>query len=98
MATAEMRVNPEDLSRLLQGGERVPEAGILVIFGASGDLNRRKLMPALFHLEQVGLLPEHFSILGVARRSLGDEFAAEMRKSIVASGGVDANDPILDRF
>jgi glucose-6-phosphate 1-dehydrogenase len=98
MATAQMRVNPEDLSQLPLGGERVPEAGILVIFGASGDLTQRKLMPALFHLEQVGLLPEHFSILGVARRSLGDEFAAEMRKGIADSGGVDANDPKLDNF
>jgi glucose-6-phosphate 1-dehydrogenase len=38
--------------------ERIPDPGILVIFGASGDLTKRKLLPALFHLRQVGLLPK----------------------------------------
>ncbi len=51
----------------------------MVIFGASGDLTKRKLLPALFHLEQDGLLPKKFAIVGVARRPLGDEFAADMR-------------------
>ena len=93
-----MSVRPEDLSQVSQGSERIPEAGILVIFGASGDLTRRKLLPALFHLEQVGLLPERFSIVGVSRRPLGDEFAAQMRAGIVEFGGVDAGDPKLDDF
>ena len=66
-----------------RGGERIPEAGILVIFGASGDLTKRKLLPALFHLEQAGLLPKKFAIVGVARRPLGDEFAADMRAGIL---------------
>jgi len=98
MATAQMRINPEDLSQVERGHERVPEAGILVIFGASGDLTKRKLLPALFHLEQAGLLPEKFSIVGVARRELGAEFAADMRAGILAHGGVEANDPKLDQF
>ena len=38
--------------------ERVPDPCIVVIFGASGDLTKRKLLPALFHLEQQGLLAE----------------------------------------
>ena len=70
----------------------------MVIFGASGDLTKRKLLPALFHLEQVGLLPRDFTILGVARRPLGDEFAADMRAGIVEFGGVDVGDPKLDDF
>jgi hypothetical protein len=41
-----------------QPQSRIPEPTILVIFGASGDLTKRKLLPALFHLEQSGLLPE----------------------------------------
>jgi glucose-6-phosphate 1-dehydrogenase len=98
MATMQMRVNPEDLSQLPVCVERVPDPGILVIFGASGDLTRRKLLPALFHLEQIGLLADQFTIVGVARRPLGDEFSLEMRESIVTYGGVDANDPKLDRF
>ena len=36
----------------------------MVIFGASGDLTKRKLLPALFHLEQYGLLPKNFAIVG----------------------------------
>jgi glucose-6-phosphate 1-dehydrogenase len=83
--------------RLLQA-ERIPEAGILVIFGASGDLTKRKLLPALFHLRQNKLLPKEFAIVGVARRPLGDEFAADMRAGIVQFGGVDASDPTLDEF
>ena len=50
MATVQMRVRPEDLSQVPKGSERIPEAGIMVIFGASGDLTKRKLLPALFHL------------------------------------------------
>src|SRR5580658_6044345 len=98
MATMQMSVRPEDLSQLPKGGERIPEPGILVIFGASGDLTKRKLFPALFHLRQYKLLPEKFSIVGVARRSLGDEFAADMKEGIVEFGDVDASDPVLEEF
>jgi glucose-6-phosphate 1-dehydrogenase len=98
MATIQMKVSPEDLSQVPRGRERVPDPVILSIFGASGDLTKRKLLPALFHLEQNGLLPEKFAIVGVARRPLGDEFAADMRDGIVKFGGVDASDPKLDEF
>jgi glucose-6-phosphate 1-dehydrogenase len=98
MATVQMSVRPEDLSQVPQGCERIPEAGILVIFGASGDLTQRKLLPALFHLEQAGLLPECFAIVGVARRPLGDEFAAKMRAGILSFGGVEASNHKLDNF
>jgi glucose-6-phosphate 1-dehydrogenase len=98
MATMQMTIDPDHLAQFGQGAERIPEAGILVIFGASGDLTRRKLMPALFHLEQSGLLPERLAILGVARRQLGGEFAAEMRDSIITFGGTQATDPKVDHF
>jgi glucose-6-phosphate 1-dehydrogenase len=98
MATMQMSVRPEDLSQVPKGNERIPEAGILVVFGASGDLTKRKLLPALFHLEQAGLLPEKFAIVGAARRPLGDAFAADMRAGIVEFGDVDGSDPKLDRF
>jgi glucose-6-phosphate 1-dehydrogenase len=98
MATIQMKVRPEDLSQVPKGGERIPDPGILVIFGASGDLTKRKLLPALFHLRQNKLLPANFAIVGVARRPLGDEFAADMREGIVEFGGADASDPILDEF
>jgi glucose-6-phosphate 1-dehydrogenase len=98
MATIQMSVRPEDLSQLPAGNERIPEAAILVIFGASGDLTKRKLLPALFHLEQAGLLPQELAIVGVARRPLGDAFAAEMRAGIIEFGGVDASDSKLNSF
>ena len=97
--TVHMKVSPEDLSQLPKGGgERIPNPGIMVIFGASGDLTKRKLLPALFHLEQAGLLPKEFAIVGVARRALGDEFAADMRSGIVEFGGVKDSDPKLEEF
>jgi glucose-6-phosphate 1-dehydrogenase len=98
MTTIQMSVRPEDLSQVQPGNERIPEPGILVIFGASGDLTKRKLLPALFHLRQVDLLPKNFAMVGVARRPLGDEFAADMREGIIQFGDVEASDPKLDAF
>lgn len=49
-----------------------PENQILVIFGASGDLTKRKLIPALYSLEVQNLLPEKFAIIGVSRSELND--------------------------
>jgi glucose-6-phosphate 1-dehydrogenase len=46
---------------------------LMVIFGASGDLTKRKLVPALFNLRQSGLLPDNFAVLGVARQEMSDE-------------------------
>jgi glucose-6-phosphate 1-dehydrogenase len=93
-----MSVRPEDLSQMPKGAERIPDPAILVIFGASGDLTKRKLLPALFHLYQADLLPPQFAIVGVARRPLGDTFAADMRAGIIEFGGIDASDPKLDGF
>ena len=45
----------------------------MVLFGASGDLTKRKLVPALFNLVKASLLPKNFAILGVAVDQLGDE-------------------------
>jgi glucose-6-phosphate 1-dehydrogenase len=98
MATIAMKVRPEDLSQVPTGKERIPEPVILTIFGASGDLTKRKLLPALFHLRQNNLLPKDFAIVGVARRPLGDEFAKDMRQGILEFGDVDASDPKLDEF
>ena len=69
MATAQMTVSPEDLSNVPAAKERIPEPTIIVIFGASGDLTKRKLLPALFHLEQNGLLPKEFAAKGAPASS-----------------------------
>ncbi len=61
-----------------------PEDQILVIFGASGDLAKRKLLPALYALEQSRLLPEGFAVLGTGRTSYDDDsyrrYVSEMLK------------------
>jgi glucose-6-phosphate 1-dehydrogenase len=62
---------------------QVPQACSLVIFGASGDLTRRKLFPALYALAHDGLLPEHFAVVGFARRPKShEEFREEMRQAV----------------
>lgn len=53
---------------------------IFVIFGASGDLTARKLIPAFYHLYEGGYLAENFALLGVSRTELSDE---DFRKQVV---------------
>jgi glucose-6-phosphate 1-dehydrogenase len=52
---------------------------VMVIFGASGDLTKRKLIPALFNLRRSGLLPDNFAVLGIGRQPLSDE---ELRQRV----------------
>ena len=63
--------------------QQVPPPSTLVIFGATGDLTHRKLIPALFDLFCDDKLPEGFTILGYARRMKSDEdFRTEIRDSV----------------
>ncbi len=63
--------------------ERVVPPQCLVIFGASGDLTHRKLVPALFELFKQRRLPSEFALLGCARRPWSDEeFRVKMRTSL----------------
>lgn len=58
-----------------------PVSHILVIFGASGDLTKRKLIPALYELHTQQLLPEKFAVLGVSRTEFSDlEFQEKMKE------------------
>jgi glucose-6-phosphate 1-dehydrogenase len=71
------------------------EASSILIFGASGDLTARKLMPALFQLERNGLLSPSCRIVGIARREKSDEgFRAETREAVAqySRSGVVADD------
>ncbi|MDH2997648.1 glucose-6-phosphate dehydrogenase [Pasteurellaceae bacterium LFhippo2] len=69
----------------------------IVIFGASGDLTYRKLIPALYHLYKIGRLAESFSVLGVARSELSDDsFRQKMREALIDLEG--ASGEILDKF
>jgi glucose-6-phosphate 1-dehydrogenase len=78
-ATSASAVLPNPLREGL-AEERVPEPAAMVIFGASGDLARRKLLPALYSLTRDRLLPARFAIVGFARRAVSDDaFREEMR-------------------
>src|SRR3712207_7542127 len=59
---------------------RVPEPCALVVFGITGDLARKKLLPAVYDLANRGLLPTNFALLGFARRDWGDEDFAELAR------------------
>ena len=62
--------------------ERVPEPSCLVIFGASGDLTQRKLIPGLYSLAHDGLLPPGQTIVGMSRSEMtDDQFRAAMREA-----------------
>src|ERR1700733_7121285 len=65
-----MRSEPKDISSSLISPLR-PQ--VMVLFGATGDLARRKLLPGLFHLAQAGLLPE-YRIVGTVPDADWDDF------------------------
>jgi glucose-6-phosphate 1-dehydrogenase len=74
-----------DLNPLREGLrlERVPDPCAFVLFGATGDLAHRKVLPAIYQLWRANLLPAEFSLVAVARRPYTDEtFAAEVRASL----------------
>jgi glucose-6-phosphate 1-dehydrogenase len=62
---------------------KIPQPCSIVIFGATGDLTHRKLIPALYNLERQGLLPVSWDIIGFARRDKSDaEFMAELKEAV----------------
>jgi glucose-6-phosphate 1-dehydrogenase len=62
---------------------QAPEPCALVIFGATGDLTHRKLVPALYNLAHEGQLPQSFAVVGFARRpKTHDQFRAELRDAV----------------
>lgn len=65
----------------------VPRDQLIVLFGATGDLARRKLLPGIFHLFQAGLMPEHFALVGAARRSLSNEQFVELAHEAICNSG-----------
>ena len=66
-----------------------------VIFGASGDLTKRKLLPALYNLAVAGTLPEDFAIIGVARREWSQEFFRQQLRAGMTSFATQKMDPIV---
>jgi len=75
-----------------------PENQILVIFGASGDLTKRKLIPALYSLEVLGLLPEKFAIIGVSRSDMNDEIFRDVIKNGLLKFSEEKDKSGIDAF
>jgi glucose-6-phosphate 1-dehydrogenase len=69
---------------LTEGLERLPvHPTTLAIFGATGDLAKRKLLPAIYNLAHEGALPERFNLIGLSRGDIGDDgFRQQARESI----------------
>ncbi|MEP6714867.1 MAG: glucose-6-phosphate dehydrogenase, partial [Terriglobia bacterium] len=78
---------------------RVADRCIMVIFGASGDLTTRKLLPALYNLARNKLLPDDFAILGFAIDDISeDEFRKRVRASLHEYAGAPADCALCDRL
>ncbi len=77
---------------------RAPDPVTIVIFGASGDLARRKLLPALYQLESAHGLPERYAVVGFARTAMRDDAYREATRTALAQatgGEVAADHPLL---
>src|SRR4051794_41870484 len=78
-AAPQLQENP-----LTEGLERLPvHPTTLVIFGASGDLAKRKLLPAIYNLAHEGALPERFNLIGCARSEWSDDEFREVAKDAI---------------
>ncbi len=98
MADAE---TPQQENPLLEGLSlrRTPDPCALVIFGASGDLNHKKLMPALYALMLRRLLPPRFAIVGVARTEGDDDaFRKDMKEAVQKHARDEFRDDVWDEL
>jgi glucose-6-phosphate 1-dehydrogenase len=85
---------------LVEGLERMPiHPTTMVIFGGTGDLAHRKLLPAIYNLAHEGALPERFNLIGVSRSDIPhDDYRAMMRESIVKYSRRKPDDQVLDKL
>ena len=78
-----------------------PDSAVLVLFGASGDLAKRKLIPGLYHLYRAGLMPENFRIIGSAPAEVKmdvEGFVEVARSSVGTFGRREGADADFDGF
>src|SRR3974377_947404 len=68
-----MQLAEDIASKGILGAGRPGDPCVMVIFGASGDLTKRKLIPAIFDLERQGMLPAGFTIVGVGRTPMNHD-------------------------
>jgi glucose-6-phosphate 1-dehydrogenase len=83
---------------LAEGLERLPvHPTNLVIFGATGDLARRKLLPAVYNLARDGALPQRFNLVGVSRAEMSDaDYRDEAAEAIRAFSRTRPDDTVLE--
>ncbi len=81
--------------------DQVPQDSIFVLFGATGDLAKRKLLPGLFHLYLSGLMPKNFLIVGSAPSEFSlsnDEFISHTKDALINFGRKDVTDATFLKF
>jgi glucose-6-phosphate 1-dehydrogenase len=85
---------------LVEGLERLPvHPTTLVIFGATGDLAQRKLLPAIYNLAHEGALPEGFNLIGISRSEMSDDEYREMaRESIKTYSRRPPDEQVLEKL
>ena len=90
----------EQENPLVEGLERLPvHPTTLVIFGATGDLAHRKLLPAIYNLAHEGALPERFNLIAVSRSDMeNDEYRRLARESIAKYSRRQADEQVLDKL
>jgi glucose-6-phosphate 1-dehydrogenase len=82
VASAAGEVKGKIIGRMSESCDvEVPQPFLLVIFGASGDLTKRKIMPALYRLSKDEFLPENYLVLGASRTEMGDEAFRELMRA-----------------
>jgi glucose-6-phosphate 1-dehydrogenase len=78
---------------------KTAEPCVMVIFGATGDLTKRKLFPALYNLAKQGHMPPNFAIVGVGRQEmLSDEFRDQMVEHLKEFAGTEGDSELLNWF
>src|SRR5215211_741900 len=98
MAVAEQKHQQEN--PLVAGLERLPiHPTTMVIFGGTGDLAHRKLLPAIYNLAHEGALPERFNLIAVSRSDIPHaDYQAMMRESIQKHSRRKPDDQVLDKL
>jgi glucose-6-phosphate 1-dehydrogenase len=95
VATVEQQPNP-----LIEGLERLPvHPTTLVIFGGTGDLAKRKLLPAVYNLAHEGALPERFNLIAISRSDIPhDDYRQMARESIAQHSRRQPDEQVLDKL
>ena len=91
--------DPQAYAAAGSGQARRPHAAVLTIFGASGDLTKRKLIPALYNLARENRLPERFAVVGYARSEMTHEvFREKMREAVGEFSRTGLDEAVWKKF